>query len=372
MIKLCGIGLFFSLFWGIQSAYAQAEPFTRHSTLNTEKRGAHGFRVAFWNVENLFDLEDDSLKRDEDFTPEGANSYSFSRYKKKSTGIAQTLLALGGYEPVELIGLCEVENTWVLKGLTQYSPLKNAGYEFVHEDSPDRRGIDVACIYRPDRFNLILHKYYRVVFPFDPDRKTRDILYVKGILPNKDTLHVFFNHWPSRYGGQFASEPGRHYVAGVVKQKVDSLNAIFGNPYIIVTGDFNDEPDDISMTDFLEARKSPSEAIDNELVNLSYPIKYLFGSHSFGGEWGVLDQVIVSRSLLLDGSTSTIPGSVGIFDPPWLLKKNAAGVDVTNRTYQGPAYKGGYSDHLPVFLDLYLFQKEIGAEISDTDSKKAD
>lgn len=348
---------------------AQTEVFQRHATLADQRRGDQGFRLAFWNVENLFDLEDDSLTRDEDFTPEGANHYSFSRYKKKSTGLAKTMLALGGYEPIELIGLCEVENEWVLEGLTIHSPLKNAGYQIIHEDSPDSRGIDVACIYRPDKFNLILYKYYRVVFPFDPDRKTRDVLYVKGILPNSDTLHVFFNHWPSRYGGQFASEPGRHFVAGMIKQKVDSLNQEFHNPFVVITGDFNDEPDDISMTDFLGAKKALSYASGNDLVNLSYPIKYLFGSHSFGGEWGVLDQVIVSRSLLLNGTTSTLPNSVGIFDPPWLLKKNAAGNDVTNRTFQGPAYQGGYSDHLPVFLDLYLSKKEIGTEISGTDSQ---
>jgi hypothetical protein len=352
-----------------QVVYSQPEVFQRHASLDDQRRGDFGFRLAFWNVENLFDLNDDSLTRDEAFTPEGENRYTFSRYKNKSTGLAKTMLALGGYEPVELIGLCEVENQWVLEGLTVHSPLKNVGYKIIHEDSPDARGIDVACIYRPDKFNLILYKYFRVSFPFDPDRKTRDVLYVKGILPNNDTLHVFFNHWPSRYGGQFASEPGRHYVAGLVKQKVDSLNLEFKNPYIVITGDFNDEPDDISMTEYLGAKKSLAYASDNELVNLSYPIKYIFGSHSFAGEWGVLDQVIVSRSLLLDGTTSTLSNSVGIFDPPWMLKKNAAGNDVTNRTFQGPAYKAGYSDHLPVFLDLYLSQKEIGAEISGTDSQ---
>lgn len=335
----------------------QVDGFQRYEDAINSRQNSD-FRIGFYNVENLFDLEDDSLTRDEAFTPEGENRYTFSRYKKKSVGLARTLLAMGAWEPLEVIGLAEVESRWVLEGFTKFSPLKNAGYEIIHEDSPDRRGIDVACLYRPEKFNLILYKYYRVNFPFDPDRKTRDMLYVKGIMPNKDTLHVFINHWPSRYGGQFVSEPGRAFLANLVREKVDSLNARFDNPLIVITGDFNDEPDDISVKDVLKAHLNPAEAVDNDLVNLSAPIKYKFGSHSFGGEWGVLDHIIVSNSLLKGESTYTRLNSLGIFDAPWLLTKNAAGNDVPFRTFQGPAYKGGYSDHLPVFLDLYFNRQE--------------
>ncbi len=344
--------------------WGQSEVFTKYTTINDQKRDDNAFRLAFWNVENLFDLENDSLKNDDAFTPEGENRYTFARYKKKSNGIGQTILALGGYEPPELVGLCEVESRWVMDGLTKFGPLKNAGYEIIHEDSPDWRGIDVACIYRPEKFNLILYKYYRVVFPFAPDRATRDVLYVKGILPNDDTLHVFFNHWPSRYGGQFASEQGRQFVADLVREKVDSLNQRFHEPLIVITGDFNDEPDDISLVENLKAKLSPNDTRSGDLVNLSFPIKYKFGTHSFGGEWGVLDHVIVSHSLLQEGSTYTLPGNIGIYDAPWLLKKNAAGNDVPHRTFQGPAYQGGYSDHLPIFLDIILQPKKTGPENS--------
>lgn len=336
---------------------AQDEGFQRFNDA-IKSRGNSDFRIGFYNVENLFDLVDDSLTRDEAFTPEGENRYTFSRYKKKSVGLARTILAMGVWEPMEIVGLCEVENKWVLEGFTKHSPLRNAGYEIIHEDSPDRRGIDVACLYRPDKFNLILYKYYRVVFPHDPERKTRDILYMKGILPNADTLHLFINHFPSRWGGQFASEPGRAHVAGMIRQKVDSLNERYNNPLIVVTGDFNDEPDDISLKDVLDAKLNPDEARANDLVNLMAPVKYKFGTHFFAGEWGVLDHFIVSNQLLKGSSTYTRPNSVGIFDAPWLLTKNAAGQDVIFRTYQGPAYKGGYSDHLPIFLDLYFNRPE--------------
>lgn len=346
---ILGLSLMLSAFM----VNAQDEGFQRYADA-IKLREKADFRIGFYNVENLFDLENDPDKHDDAFTPDGENRYTFSRYKKKSVGLARTILAMGVWEPMEIVGLCEVENEWVLEGFTKHSPLRNAGYEIIHENSPDRRGIDVACLYRPDKFNLILYKYYRVVFPHDPDRKTRDILYMKGILPNADTLHLFINHFPSRWGGQFASEPGRAHVAGMIRQKVDSLNERYNDPLIVITGDFNDEPDDISLKDVLDAKLNPADAKDNDLINLMAPVKYKFGTFFFQGEWNLLDHFIISNQLLNGKSTYTRINSAGIFDAPWLLTKNAAGQDVVFRTFQGPAYKGGYSDHLPIFLDLYF------------------
>lgn len=330
------------------------ESFLRFSDFDRDAHDDQIFRIGFYNLENLFDLEDDSLTRDESFTPEGSNRYTYSRYDKKKNGLGRTILAMGGWQPVELMGVCEVESAWAMDGLTKFSPLKNAGYEYIHEDSPDRRGIDIACMYNPERFEPILYKYFRIKFPFDPDRRTRDMLYVKGVIPNGDTLHFFVNHWPSRYGGQFVSEPSRAYVASFLRQKVDSLQNRFQDPLIVITGDLNDEPDDLSLTESLRSKNEMTEVAEGDLVNLMFPIKHKFGTHSFAGEWGVLDQFIVSENLLHGGRTSTSYSSVGIFDAPWLLKLNAAGNSVTHRTYQGPAYKGGYSDHLPIFLDLLM------------------
>ena len=341
----------------------QETEFKQYEESIKSSRSDEDFRIAFYNCENLFDLKDDSLKRDEDFTPEGSYKYTYDRYKKKSNGIAKTIAALGGWRPAEIVGLCEVENYWVLEGLTKFSPIENIGYQIIHQESPDRRGIDIACIYDPQRFNLILYKYFRVRFPFDPSRTTRDILYVKGIAANTDTLHLFFNHWPSRYGGQFASEPSRIFVADLLKSKVDSLNERFQNPLIVIAGDFNDEPDDLSMSDHLKVKNPANEYSNDNLVNLMFPVKFKYGTHSFAGEWGVLDQFIVSATLLQTNNNKiwTKPNFVGIFNAPWLLKKNAANNDVPHRTFQGPAYKGGYSDHLPIFLDLRIAGKEKSA-----------
>jgi predicted extracellular nuclease len=342
--------------------FGQEDGFKLYEDAINTPRSEQDFRVAFYNCENLFDLKDDSLKRDEDFTPEGSYKYTYDRYKKKSNGIAKTIAALGGWRPAEVVGLCEVENYWVLEGLTKYSPIENIGYKIIHQESPDRRGIDIACIYDPERFNLILYKYYRIRFPFDPERTTRDILYVKGIAANTDTLHIFFNHWPSRYGGQFASEPSRNFVADFLKSKVDSLNNRFSNPLITIAGDFNDEPDDLSMAEHLQVKRPTDSFKSGDLINLMFPVKYNYGTHSYAGEWGVLDQFIVSGSLLKSqASIKTEADWVGIFNAPWLLKKNAANNDVPHRTFQGPAYKGGYSDHLPIFLDLRIVEKQKSA-----------
>ncbi len=341
------------------SAFGQGDDFKLYEEAINSSRSDQDFRIAFYNCENLFDLKDDSLKRDEDFTPEGSYKYTYGRYKKKSNGIAKTIAALGGWRPAEVVGLCEVENYWVLEGLTKYSPIENIGYKIIHQESPDRRGIDIACIYDPERFNLILYRYYRVRFPFDPDRTTRDILYVKGIAANTDTLHLFFNHWPSRYGGQFASEPSRKFVADLLRTKVDSLNERFDNPLIAIAGDFNDEPDDLSMAEHLRVKRPDEQVDSSDLVNLMFPVKYKYGTHSYAGEWGVLDQFIVSANILQKSSAIWAePKWVGIFNAPWLLKKNAANNDVPHRTFQGPAYKGGYSDHLPIFLDLKITEKQ--------------
>lgn len=342
-------------------ALGQESGFKLYTEAIETSRSENDFRIAFYNCENLFDLKDDSLKRDESFTPEGSYRYTYGRYKKKSNGIAKTIAALGGWRPAEIVGLCEVENYWVLEGLTKYSPIENIGYKIIHEESPDRRGIDIACIYDPDRFNLILYKYYRVNFPFDKERTTRDILYIKGIVANTDTLHLFFNHWPSRYGGQFASEPSRKFVADLLRSKVDSLIQRFDEPLIAIAGDFNDEPDDLSMQEHLMV-KNPEDGFESiDLVNLMFPVKYKYGTHSFAGEWGVLDQFIVSGNLIENSRFFTKPNWVGIFNAPWLLKKNAANNDVPHRTFQGPAYKGGFSDHLPIFLDLKLSEKQKSA-----------
>jgi len=250
-----------------------------------------------------------------------------------------------------MIGLAEIENANVLKKLCYYTGLKAYQYRYVHYNSPDPRGIGVALLYRSDRIEIIESFPVPVVFPFEPNTKNRDILYTKALFA-EDTLHLFVNHWTSRFGGHGATIPKRNYYAQVVRHKVDSLLRINPNAYIIIMGDLNDYPTDESLTSYLQA-KNPENGIDNgTLFNLMAPLiaKKNRGTHKTQEFWGCLDQFIVSKSLLNNENKWQIENREAIiFDAPFLLTADEKyGGVKTFRTYLGPKYLGGYSDHLPI------------------------
>jgi hypothetical protein len=195
------------------------------------------------------------------------------------------------------------------------------------------------------------------VFPFDSLTHTRDILYVKGTIFENDTVHLFVNHWPSRRGGYNESTPKRNFVAKLLKSKVDSLQT--KNPYsnIIIMGDFNDEPGNESLCRILQARSDTHNLKSTELINLmSFKMKdWNEGTIKYQGKWSIFDQFIVSASLLeKHHGIRTSPDDAHIFKAGFLLSDDVRFLgSKPNRTYVGPRYNGGYSDHLPVFLDLW-------------------
>lgn len=311
-----------------------------------------GIRIMFYNVENLFHPSNDSLKQDDEFTKEGMRYWSFSRYYDKINKIAKTAIALGEWEPPAVIGLCEIENLQSLKDLVYSSPLKKFGYEIVHQESGDMRGIDVGLLYRPEYFKLI--SYRAIVLDFGKDsRPTRDILYVKGI-SGDDSLHLFVNHWPSRYGGQLISAPKRELAATVLRAQFDSILTV--NPYaaIIAMGDFNDHPDDISMEKILRAKKDTTAMKEGDLLNLIWQYEFKKGTHKYQHEWGILDQFIVNPALITGSSGFLSPmDRADIFTADYLLEQEKDGIGKrTYRTYIGFKYHGGYSDHLPIYMDV--------------------
>lgn len=313
-------------------------------------------RIVFYNVENLFDIENDSITNDDEFLPKGEKYWSNRRYWEKLNHISKTIVAIGGWNPPEIIGLCEIENRKVLADLTQKSPMAKLGYRIIHKESPDRRGIDVAMLYLKDKFSPLKYKPIPVYFPFDKNSTTRDILYVCGTTKNKDTLHVFINHWPSRWGGQLESERKRMQAATVLRNEIDSLFREKPKAKIVILGDFNDYPENKSMTDILKANKIINQINDTYLYNLSAYIQENRnqGSHKYQGKWGILDQIIVSGAILnAEKGLSTTKENAFIFNADFLLTddENFTGRQ-TFRTYIGYKYIGGYSDHLPVFLDL--------------------
>ena len=312
--------------------------------------------VAFYNVENLFHPSDDSLTRDDDFTPEGLYHWSYKKYYKKIANVAKVFVAMGQGSPPAVIGLAEIENERVLKDLCYRSPLKNYGYRYVHHDSPDRRGVDVALLYRDSLVSILREHKVPVVFPFEPQTRNRDLLYVLVRFPCGDSLHILVNHWTSRFGGYAATISKRNYYADVARQVVDSVLAEEPSANILLMGDFNDYATDESMEKHLRARKySPENAVDT-LFNLMYHFvsQNNVGSHKHEDFWGCLDQIIVSRGLLFDQNRLRIAGhQPHIFQAPFLLvpDEKYGGVK-TYRTFLGPRYIGGYADHLPVYVLL--------------------
>ncbi len=351
----CGFLLLLLIFTSIQSVAQSKDKYLASVSFDPTPRNDGRIRLVFYNVENLFDYFDDSTTIDEAFTPLGEYYWNKSRYHDKLNKLAKTILAIGGWEPPALIGLCEIENRYVLESLTSFTQLKQIGYEIIHQDSNDRRGIDVAAIYRPDKFELLEYEYHRLKFPFDLESKTRDILHVIGRLPNKDTLHYFVNHWPSKFGGAFETEPKRMFAAQFLRKKIDSLLQINSNSNIVITGDFNDEPEEESMTEGFGMTLEKSALSNTDLYNLMYDIRFKTGTHSFQNKWSIIDQFIVSGNLMNNrSSTSTWNNTAIIFDMEWLIMEGATGAKRPFRTYQGPKYIGGYSDHLPIYVDLIL------------------
>lgn len=339
-----------------------------------EKTGQN-VRILFWNVENLFDYKDDTLTSDEEFTSSGAMYWSYSKLQTKIAHLAKSILAAGEWNAPSIIGMCEVENRYVLNKLVYHSPLQLFGYRVIHRDSPDSRGIDVAMIYRDDAFLPLSTEWITIRFPFDTTATTREILYVKGLLAGEDTIHIFVNHWPSRRGGEAASAPRRNYVASVLRAAVDSIlladttsqiadaasqitnpKSRITYPFIIIMGDFNDEPENESLQMILKARLDTGDIKPNDLVNLMSLNHTSQGSHKFKEHWGFLDQFIVSGAFMDKQQLLQIdPTSAQVFSPHFLLEDELKYLDKKpKRTYLGPRYQGGFSDHLPVYLDIVL------------------
>lgn len=316
------------------------------------------FRVAFYNVENLFDVHHDSLKNDHEFLPTSVRSWHYGRYKKKLTDIAKVITAVGEWEPPALVGLCEVENHRVLRDLVFHSPLKEQSYRYVMTESPDERGIDVALLYQRDKFKLLSNQFIRLKFK-EKRRKSRDILHVTGMIATRDTLDVFVVHFPSRSGGEKETEPNRLQAALTLRNAVDSIMQVRAEARIIIMGDFNDYPRNKSIAQVLDAQIPTDHPRKEKLYHLladKEKKKKNYGSYKYRGSWGLLDHIIVSGSLLNPTARFyTDKDKASVVRYPFLLKKDDKyGGMQPFRTYHGMKYQGGFSDHLPVIADFIL------------------
>jgi predicted extracellular nuclease len=308
------------------------------------------FTVVSYNVENLFDTISQS-KLDEEFTPASKKSWNTERYYKKLNSIAQVIDSINPKELPEIIGLIEIENRTVLEDLIKTDILANGNYKIVHQDGPDPRGIDCALLYRSDAFEYLNHQAIEVRFPFADNKRTRDILYVKGLV-NRDTLHFFVNHWSSRRGGEEASEPKRMQSALTLKNITDSITRVNPLAKIIIMGDFNDEPSDKSLKESLQAGALSD---DTNLKNLLYEAYTKGkGSYYYRGDYNMIDNFVVSNPLLVADKGFRLYTSNGfVFTPEFICYTNKNGDKSPNRTYGGDNYYGGYSDHFPIYSIFY-------------------
>jgi predicted extracellular nuclease len=310
--------------------------------------------VAFYNVENLFDTEDDPTKNDDDFTPEGKLEWDELRYQDKLLKLTRVIASLGGNNAPTIIGLCEVENLKVLEDLVNHPVLAIYDFGIIHYDSPDARGIDVAFLYQKRYFKEIKSFNIPLTIDNEPNFASRDILYVQGVLGKKDTLHFLVNHFPSRSGGAKPSEYKRIAAASLNRYWVDSLQNKSNNPNIIVMGDFNDNPNDVSIINYLGAKSNDALSKDDLFNPFAPLIEQEIGSYYYRGNWDMLDQIMVSGTLLDKNGVRYKENSATVFGPEWLREQEGNFITAPFRTYAGNLYLGGYSDHFPVYIVLEL------------------
>ena len=310
---------------------------------------------AFYNVENLFDTIDDPRINDNSHLPDSKVSWNTERYQHKLDNLARVMKSIDTSGFPTLFGLCEVENREVVDDLINHPELSTASYSILHKDSPDERGIDVALLYQGKEYTPVETKFIEIIMLWDTANTTRDILYSKGVFNGKDTLHVFVNHWVSRWGGQEKTEPSRRYIGKKLKQITDSIFNLQPDANIIIAGDLNDNPTDLSIKDDLGAMPVSMPIRKNSLYNLSHNLFMNGEGTLYYRSWDMFDQVIAS-SALLEGSNGLKLTSEEqmIIKYDWMLYQSNR-CKIPNRTSSGGNYYGGYSDHLPVFVSILVY-----------------
>ena len=301
------------------------------------------FTIISYNCENLFDCRHDSLKNDTEFLPTSQRHWTFTRYWEKLNNLGRVIQQCGSESSLpDVAALLEVENDSTLIMLTRASLLKGAGYKYVMTNSPDARGIDIAIVYNPLTFRLLTSYAIR---PQIENLLTRDILYAKGVARARDTLHIFAVHAPSRRNGQGATEPLRMQVMRRLMQSVDSIRDISPDAKIILLGDFNDYSHNRALK---EIAKNGFTEVSRGIKGLNYDQTKVKGTYKYQGRWNSLDHIFLSEKMM-----GQVRGCF-IYDAQWLLEEDAQGGYKPFRTYLGPIYHKGVSDHLPIVLQLEL------------------
>jgi hypothetical protein len=312
--------------------------------------------VAFYNLENFFNPEDNPETNDEDFTPTGSHRYTEAIFVQKAKNMAEVLSQLGteySSDGAALIGVCEVEDDRALKVLLSQASLKERGYRFVRFDGPDKRGINVALIYSPKYFRVITAKSMNINLKFAGGGLTRDVLLVEGLL-QEDTVFVLVNHWPSRSGGEAASASKRAAAADVNHKIVEQILAHDKNAKIIVMGDLNDDPVDISVAKVLGATGKKNKAIHEHMLYNPW-VRYFergIGTLSHNDKWNLFDQIILSPAWLTNNTGHWQYYQSRVFDKDFLKNSFGKYRGYPHRSFNGNKWINGYSDHFPTIVYL--------------------
>lgn len=319
--------------------------------------------VAFWNLENLFDTTDDIDKDDADFLPDGSSEWTEERLERKMFNLSRAIRLMNNEHGPDILGVCEIEHQYLLDSMSQQF-LSDFNFKSATLEAPDNRGIDNGVLYKADRLKLL---YVQGDTVHLPDRyPTRLIFQAVFETLSKDTLYVFVNHWPSRRGGEEKSEPNRIAAAITLRASIDKVFSKNPSAKVIAMGDFNDEPTNVSVLNHLKAApfKCSTEADNNfaidtetDLFNLSYE-KYEAGegSYKYREDWNMIDQIIVSRELVIGNGLKYACDSYDIHKPGLIVTQSGQFQGAPFPTFGGRRYLGGYSDHFAVYA-IFNYKK---------------
>lgn len=333
------------------------------SAHSQEKKEYKILSVAFYNLENLYDIYDDPNVFDDDRTPAGKDKWTEKIYRQKLKNMAYAISQIGlketGSAP-NIIGVCEIENRKVLEDLIKEPALEKYNYGIIHYDSPDLRGIDVALLYQRAIFTPSNSASHELILydNKDPLKRTftRDQLVVSGMLEQEE-MHFIVNHWPSRSGGEKISSHKRESAAKLNKKIMDSLQR--QDPYarIISMGDFNDDPHNKSLKQVIAAKAEKSEVEMKDLYNpMAKLSKKGIGSLAYRDGWNLFDQILISRPYLVNDYSRYAFYKASIFNEQFLITPEGQYKGYPFRSFGNGAFTGGYSDHFPVYV---LLIKEV-------------
>ena len=348
------IWIFRILFIQVLTLSSLAAPPLSGQPISGQPLSGPPLRILWYNTENLFHPSDDSLAGDDEFTPAGIRNWNDFRYRQKLTSLAKVIVAAGEGDPPELVGFCEVEERLVLEELTGHPILAPYGYRVIHRDGPDHRGTEVACIYRERWVTVSGWETIPSVLTGRGER-TRDLLRLE-LVWRKDTLDIVMVHLISKYGGEgVTAVPRRDQVKQVVGL-IDSLHCIHPGRWKVVAGDFNDPPDAWSMEPVRRTNEVTNRTIEETVGGQSVmtqarliqvPLSGARGSYKYQGKWERIDQFLVSEG----AGSYRVQGRI-LALPPLLTPDGSDGGVKPFRTYLGPVYQAGVSDHLPVLLEI--------------------